>query len=165
MLFFYFDYAFKVIDTLIDMFFFHHIVCILTFYMFTSGFHQKLRCEVCIVKMVKIVWYRIRSRKSCRIYTYVWLWSLSCYQGGPLWMNELVQLFPQFFMKQCLKRPVLYRCQINELHFFYKHSVFQSEARICISFSQIQPQNMPKICLFKNVQKTKFHDFTQYWRE
>ena len=31
--------------------------------------------------------------------------------------------------------------------FFYKHSVFQSEARICLSFSQIEPQNMLKICL------------------
>ena len=27
---------------------------------------------------------------------------------------------------------------------FYKHSVFQSEARISLSFSQIQPQNMLK---------------------
>ena len=25
---------------------------------------------------------------------------------------------------------------------FYKHSVFQSEAQICLSFPQIQPQNM-----------------------
>ena len=31
--------------------------------------------------------------------------------------------------------------------FFYKHSVFQSEARICLSFSQIEPQKMLKICL------------------
>jgi len=31
--------------------------------------------------------------------------------------------------------------------FFYKHGVFQSEARICLSFSQIEPQNMLKICL------------------
>ena len=31
----------------------------------------------------------------------------------------------------------------EEVHlFFYKHSVFQSEARICSSFSQIQPPNM-----------------------
>ena len=36
----------------------------------------------------------------------------------------------------------------NGLHvFFYKHGVFQSEARICLSFSQIEPQNMLKICL------------------
>ena len=28
----------------------------------------------------------------------------------------------------------------------YKHSVFQSEARICLSFSQIGPQNMLRIC-------------------
>ena len=26
--------------------------------------------------------------------------------------------------------------------FFYKHGVFQSEARICLSFSQIQPLNI-----------------------
>ena len=31
--------------------------------------------------------------------------------------------------------------------FFYKHGVFQSEARICLSFSQIEPQNMLRICL------------------
>ena len=30
---------------------------------------------------------------------------------------------------------------------FYKHSAFQSEARICLSFSQIEPQNMLKISL------------------
>ena len=30
--------------------------------------------------------------------------------------------------------------------FNYKHSVFQSETRICLSFSQSQPQNMLKIC-------------------
>ena len=36
----------------------------------------------------------------------------------------------------------------SRLHvFFYKHGVFQSEARICLSFSQIEPQNMLKICL------------------
>ena len=38
------------------------------------------------------------------------------------------------------------------------HSVFQSEARICLSFPQIQPQIMLKICLYKNIQKSKFHD-------
>ena len=36
----------------------------------------------------------------------------------------------------------------DDIHvFFYKHGVFQSEARICLSFSQIEPQNMLKICL------------------
>ena len=35
----------------------------------------------------------------------------------------------------------------ENIMFFYKHSVFQSEARICLSFSQIEPQNMLKICL------------------
>ena len=35
----------------------------------------------------------------------------------------------------------------NNTCLFYKHSVFQSEARICLSFSQIEPQNMLKICL------------------
>ena len=44
--------------------------------------------------------------------------------------------------------------------FFYKRSVFQSEAQICLSFSQIQPQNMLKVCLSKNIQKSKFHDLT-----
>ena len=29
--------------------------------------------------------------------------------------------------------------------FFYKHSVFQSEAQICLSFSQSEPKNMLKI--------------------
>ena len=53
------------------------------------------------------------------------------------------------------------KCQIQFLNedilrdskymFFCKHSVFQSEARICISFSQFQPQNMLKICLSKNI--------------
>ena len=33
-------------------------------------------------------------------------------------------------------------CDLNYMLFFYKHSVFQSEARICLSFSQIEPQNM-----------------------
>ena len=37
--------------------------------------------------------------------------------------------------------------KINYMFFFYKHSVFQAEARICLSFSQIEPQNMLKICL------------------
>ena len=31
--------------------------------------------------------------------------------------------------------------------FFYKHGVFQSEARICLSFSKIEPRNMLKTCL------------------
>ena len=48
--------------------------------------------------------------------------------------------------------------------FFYKHSVFQSEARICLNFSQIQPQNMLKICLAKNIEKRKFHHLTHAWR-
>ena len=48
---------------------------------------------------------------------------------------------------------------------FYKHSVFQSEAPISLSFSQIQPQNMLKICLSKNIEKSKFHDLTYGWRE
>ena len=30
---------------------------------------------------------------------------------------------------------------------FYKHSGFQSETRMCLNFSQIEPQNMLKICL------------------
>ena len=37
--------------------------------------------------------------------------------------------------------------------FFYNHSVFQSEAQICLSFSQIQPQIMLKICLSNNIKK------------
>ena len=49
------------------------------------------------------------------------------------------------------------------LYVFYKHSVFQSEARICLRFLQIQPQNMLKICLSKNIHKTKFHDLNQMW--
>ena len=50
---------------------------------------------------------------------------------------------------------------MKKLHvFFYKHGVFQSEAQICLSFSQIQPQNMLKICLSKNTQKSKFHYLT-----
>ena len=43
---------------------------------------------------------------------------------------------------------------------FYKHSVFQSEAQICLSYFQIQPQNMLKMCLSKNIEKSKFHDLT-----
>ena len=46
------------------------------------------------------------------------------------------------------------------MFFFYKHSVFQPEAQICLSFSQTQPQNMLEICLSKNIQKNKFHDLT-----
>ena len=49
--------------------------------------------------------------------------------------------------------------------FFYKHGVFQSEARICLSFSQLEPQNMLKICLSKNIEKGKFHDLTNALRE
>ena len=33
------------------------------------------------------------------------------------------------------------------------------EARICLSFPQIQPQ----ICLSKNIQKSKSHDLTNLW--
>ena len=44
--------------------------------------------------------------------------------------------------------------------FFYKHSVFQSEARICLSFSQSQPQMMLEISLSKNIDKRKFHNLT-----
>ena len=48
----------------------------------------------------------------------------------------------------------------EQIHVFYKHGVFQFEAQICLTFSQIQPQNMLKICLSKNTQKSKFHDLT-----
>ena len=42
----------------------------------------------------------------------------------------------------------VHECNYEGLHaFFYKHGVFQSEARICLSFSQIEPQNMLKVCL------------------
>ena len=47
--------------------------------------------------------------------------------------------------------------------FFYRHSVFQPEDRICFSFAQIQPQNMLEIYLSKNIQKRKFHDLTNVW--
>ena len=48
---------------------------------------------------------------------------------------------------------------------FYKHSVFQSETRICLSSSQFQSQNILKICLSKNIQRRKFHDLTYAWEE
>ena len=48
--------------------------------------------------------------------------------------------------------------------FFYKHSVYQSEARICLSFSQSQPQNILKIWLSKNIEMRKFHDLTHAWQ-
>ena len=55
--------------------------------------------------------------------------------------------------KKCMKK-----CEISGYDFdlallvlrptvFFEHSVFQSEARICLSFSQIQPQNMLKMRL------------------
>ena len=50
--------------------------------------------------------------------------------------------------------------RLQYMFFFNKHSVFQSEARICLSFSQIQPQNMLKICLSKKVERSKFHYLT-----
>ena len=53
----------------------------------------------------------------------------------------------------------------KHVHAFFKHSVFQSEARICLSFSQIQPQNMLKICLSKNIQKNRFHEMSNVWEE
>ena len=40
--------------------------------------------------------------------------------------------------------------------FFYKHSVFQSEAGICLSFSQIQPQNMLKIAYLRKFKRVNF---------
>ena len=47
--------------------------------------------------------------------------------------------------------------------YFYTHSI---EARICLGFSSIQPQNMLKICLPMNIQKRKFHILTHaWWRE
>ena len=46
----------------------------------------------------------------------------------------------------------------DRVHVFYKYIVFQSEAKL--SFSQIHPQNMLKICLSKKIEKSKFHDFT-----
>ena len=51
----------------------------------------------------------------------------------------------------------------NTFYVFYRHSVFQSKARICLTFSQIQPQNMLKIS--KNIQKSKFHDLIHAWGE
>ena len=51
-------------------------------------------------------------------------------------------------------------CKSVYMFFFYKHGVFQYEARKCLSFSQIQPQNMLKICFSKNTQKSKFHYLT-----
>ena len=47
--------------------------------------------------------------------------------------------------------------------FHYMHSVFQPEARIFINFSKIQPKNMLKICLSRNIQKNKFHDLIHTW--
>ena len=62
----------------------------------------------------------------------------------------------------CLKRKVTI---FSSTCLFYKQSVFQSEARICFSFSQIQTQNMLKISLSKNIKKIKFPDLSQAWQE
>ena len=40
--------------------------------------------------------------------------------------------------------------------FFYKHGVFQSAARICLSFSQIEPQNMLKYAYLKTFKTANF---------
>ena len=40
--------------------------------------------------------------------------------------------------------------------FFYQHSVFQSEARICLSFSQIESQNMLKYADLKTFKREHF---------
>ena len=53
----------------------------------------------------------------------------------------------------------------DAINVLYKHSVFQSEAQTCLIFSQIQPQNMLKVCLSKNIEKSKFRDFTHVLRE
>ena len=39
------------------------------------------------------------------------------------------------------------RAKLKKYMFFYKHGVFQSEARNSLGFSQIEPQNMLRICL------------------
>ena len=44
----------------------------------------------------------------------------------------------------------------DAIHVLYKHSAFQSVAQTCLVFSQIQPQNMLKIYLSKNIEKSKF---------
>ena len=59
----------------------------------------------------------------------------------------------------CSKRDLI-------IHLFFLHnrySVFQSEARIFLGFSQIKPQNMLEIYLSKNIQKRNLHDLTNVW--
>ena len=71
--------------------------------------------------------------------------------------KEQFDLPPVFHTLNYLNNHSLYNCPHV---FIYKHSVFQSEAQICLSFSQIQPRSMLKICLSKNIEKSKIHDLT-----
>ena len=92
----------------------------------------------CTAIIAKIIHQRLpKSCSNCGL-TYI------CFNKGPL-----------FFIGHTTKSYM----------FFYKHSVFQSEAQICLSFSEIQPQNMLKLCLSKNIQKSKFHNLTYTWGE
>ena len=76
-----------------------------------------------------------------------------------------------FFMSKSDPRYIIHLREFCEsmvkdaINVLYKHSVFQSEAQTCLIFSQIQPQNMLKVCLSKNIEKSKFRDFTHVLRE
>ena len=71
-----------------------------------------------------------------------------------------------FFMSKSDPRYIIHPREFCEsmvkdaINVLYKHSVFQSEAQTCLIFSQIQPQNMPIMCLSKNIENIKFHDLT-----
>ena len=77
--------------------------------------------------------------------------------GGKAKAYFLVQGWVRGSIKAVLGRTYMF--------FLYKHSVFQSEARICLSFSQIELQNMLKICLSKNIQNNKFYNLTHALEE
>ena len=91
--------------------------------------------------------------------------------GGAIKVGSILP--PETLDKECNQKsikivkgqfPCLVKWGINAC-FFYKHSVFQSEAQICLHILQIQPPNMLIICLSKNTQKSKFHDLTYIWGE
>ena len=68
-------------------------------------------------------------------------------QWSKYWIEQLT--LPTSCVRSILYSEADGKCKTVVYMFFYKHNVFQSEARICLSFSQIQPP----VCLKYAYQK------------
>ena len=97
------------------------------------------------------------GRWHCAVFAVRFQSTENIFKGGNF-VNFLVAVFKEIFSWVIDEALVWVR---KLIHVFYMRSVFQSEAQMCLSFPQIEPQNMLKICLSKNIQKINFDDLTQ----